>query len=253
MSHYLVSVLVSKEVPLKGVMERVDQALAPFDEAIEVEPYLQCNEAMIIEETKERFQQIKRNVLAYAYQHSSATSDMEALDWFYTVKPYVQEPRSEQLVYIDEIYDSLESAFYQELTDNDYWAMASDPHHILRNFYTLFLENGELYSTSNPNRKWDWYCPGGRWEDYLTDEVVNNPSFYRKNGFTTLNALKERPSDVSFALLDLEGNWHEPGQMGWFGMSTKTPESQQAYQAKMDQYLETLPPETWICFVDCHI
>lgn len=56
-----------------------------------------------------------------------------------------------------------------------------------------------------------------------------------------------------FALLDLDGKWSEPGQMGWFGLSTDTEETRTAYRKQANAYLDQLPDDAWIVVVDCHI
>lgn len=56
-----------------------------------------------------------------------------------------------------------------------------------------------------------------------------------------------------YALLTTDGRWTEPGQMGWFGMSTDTQESREDYQKFANQYIEALPDDTWLVAVDVHI
>lgn len=58
--------------------------------------------------------------------------------------------------------------------------------------------------------------------------------------------------DVPLAWVDLDGQWHEQGQIGWFGsVSAKTsfPEHVSAYRS----YRDSLPGETSITLLDCHI
>ena len=50
-----------------------------------------------------------------------------------------------------------------------------------------------------------------------------------------------------------EGEWIEPGAMGWFGMSSDTPESRDEYVNKVHELLTTLPDDTMIWVVDYHI
>lgn len=50
-----------------------------------------------------------------------------------------------------------------------------------------------------------------------------------------------------------EGQWHEPGGMGWFGCSTETLESRKAYAKTYWNIVLHLPPETLVTVVDCHI
>lgn len=56
-----------------------------------------------------------------------------------------------------------------------------------------------------------------------------------------------------YALLTLDGQWKEPGKMGWFGMSTDTPESADAYYAWANEYVDSLGDETLLVLVDVHI
>lgn len=55
------------------------------------------------------------------------------------------------------------------------------------------------------------------------------------------------------ALLTLDGQWKEPGRMGWFGMSTDTPESEDAYYAWANEYVDSLDDEILLVLVDVHI
>lgn len=57
----------------------------------------------------------------------------------------------------------------------------------------------------------------------------------------------------AFALLDLDGNWHEKGRMGWFGCSSETDESTAEYRKRANEYLDALDPEAWVITVDVHI
>jgi hypothetical protein len=56
-----------------------------------------------------------------------------------------------------------------------------------------------------------------------------------------------------YATLTLDGQWKEPGQMGWFDMSTDTPESQDAYYAWANEYVDSLDEEIVLVLVDVHI
>lgn len=56
-----------------------------------------------------------------------------------------------------------------------------------------------------------------------------------------------------YALLTLEGEWLEPGRMGWFGMSSANDDTREAYHVEANRYLDELDPEAWIVLVDVHI
>lgn len=56
----------------------------------------------------------------------------------------------------------------------------------------------------------------------------------------------------TWAFITPDGEWHEAGQIGWFGTHDATRESRAAYQAKLDAALKS-DPNLWITIVDCHI
>jgi hypothetical protein len=66
-------------------------------------------------------------------------------------------------------------------------------------------------------------------------------------------ALQRAQAVPGFATLTHEGHWIEKGRMGWFGMSTKTQNSTNAYLEQVNTYLDSLPEDLWLGVVDCHI
>jgi hypothetical protein len=56
-----------------------------------------------------------------------------------------------------------------------------------------------------------------------------------------------------FAMLDAEHGWMEPGKMGWWGMSTDTAESRDAFRDVKLKLVKELPDATRLSVYDCHI
>jgi hypothetical protein len=56
-----------------------------------------------------------------------------------------------------------------------------------------------------------------------------------------------------YAYLDLDGVWHAPGSMGWFGMSSDDEGDRAAYYRRINEELDALDPATVLVAVDCHI
>jgi len=56
-----------------------------------------------------------------------------------------------------------------------------------------------------------------------------------------------------FAALTLDGKWMQRGNMGWWGMDDSTKESTRAHYEAFRDYITSIPEDTWIIFVDCHI
>ena len=55
-----------------------------------------------------------------------------------------------------------------------------------------------------------------------------------------------------YAYLDLDGEWHSKGDMGWWGISSHDkPDSE--WTAECRRFLETLRPDDVLVVVDCHI
>lgn len=56
---------------------------------------------------------------------------------------------------------------------------------------------------------------------------------------------------VPYAVLK-DGKWYQRGEMGWFGISSNE-QSQEDWNAQFWSLLDSLPPETMLTLVDCHI
>lgn len=56
-----------------------------------------------------------------------------------------------------------------------------------------------------------------------------------------------------YAYIDLDGEWHSPGRMGWFGASTDGPGEREAHKVEANAYIDSLDPDTVLVFLDFHI
>ena len=87
-----------------------------------------------------------------------------------------------------------------------------------------FNDLGEPISTSNPDCKWDWYRIGGRWDGWITgNERASDGGFNFgpehetvANNIATAEQALER-GKIPHAIVTPGGQWHEHGQLGWFG------------------------------------
>lgn len=125
------------------------------------------------------------------------------------------------------------------------------------------------WSTYNPNSKWDWYQLGGRWAGrIMVKEGVgyDPPNFSwgwdeesKKevlSGRRTDSAIKGNIENLSeltaFAVL-MNGEWHENGEMGWFGISHGETMTDDEWKSKVQELLNGLPDDSLISMYDCHI
>jgi len=56
-----------------------------------------------------------------------------------------------------------------------------------------------------------------------------------------------------YAYLTYDDEWLSPGDMGWFGLSSDTVESREAYDVAVNGRIASVDPNTVIVLVDCHI
>jgi hypothetical protein len=84
----------------------------------------------------------------------------------------------------------------------------------------------------------------------------NRESWFDVCRSVTLETLLEKYADAfspisGYAYLD-ETGWHEPGEMGWFGSSSDTPETLLKSKSDFTRWLKETPDDAWLVAVDCH-
>ena len=147
---------------------------------------------------------------------------------------------------------------------------------------------GEKGFWQNPNAKWDYWCEGGRFEKYAIETIgfvsgrVCDIKFDKEkeakaaekwwndnidengNAKTFIAALErngldrdkyiESKSHVSFrAVVTPDGEWHEVGTMGWFGMSSETEDELYDWNINFEERFIKPYEDYTITIVDCHI
>ena len=214
MSHYLVAVIRDTEKSLS-----LEDMMAPYDEEVKVAPYVDLTKTEIINKVKE----IQRRALEK--------------ETFLEGDSIIRSISSDE-----EYYDYYRNEWYE-----DGW----------------YDEDGNLLTTYNPNSKWDWYDVGGRWNGVLRikDEFV-----YEELGEVPVEGEKYYTNSAPIGHLDLtdfintyavvtpDGRWHEPGKMGWFGISYASKEDEASWdEGFYDRFIRNANPEWEITIVDCHI
>lgn len=254
MSHYCVGVIVEN---IDNFETEIEKILAPYNENLEVKPYIYKTKTQIIKEAKQYVSIIKQ-----------------------TIK---ENPKYQ-------IENTYRKKILAAITDEDFYQAMRDED-------GEYDEEGNQLTTYNPNSKWDWYQIGGRFkndEDFiqiknfkLYDEMneetkkkyyqvwnnflngIKNPEELEKEIFgnfrlwkdayyinrygTCENWIKQENSNLPYAFVD-KNNWYEPGKMGWFGCDDATKESIKDYTAFAEAYFtDPANQEKYIVWVDCHI
>lgn len=230
MSHYTVAVVVPKNITEDLIERYINSALELFSEHLEVEPYIGCT----VEEMLERYESYKL--------------------------------RNEG--------DTVES--FEEYS-KDYCGAGND-------------EYGNALSTYNPNSKWDWYEIGGRWNNIIEtknskkvnyarikdivfskkfndlelqkikkeyNKLIKEGDFYKaeyyQERYPNLESYIKSYNFSTYAILDTNGKWYEPGKMGWFGVSSSSLEEQRNFEDEYMNIIKSQDEDSWLVVVDCHI
>jgi hypothetical protein len=135
MSHFTVLV----------IWDDVEASLAPYDESIELAPYVEYTKEQLIAKSRQETEDYKNGRYA----------------------EYLADPvkyKAERLENVDHInYLEIEFPKVLEWTDEQHYQ-----DQIKWYDKESIGINGELYSTRNPQGYWDWYQIGGRWAGGIT-------------------------------------------------------------------------------------
>lgn len=142
-------------------------------------------------------------------------------------------------------------------------------------------ETGRYGYWENPNAKWDWYEEGGRFMQFCREalggscvrvgEIKFDPEKERRKAEEEWEEQKDSPlwqlmcrglskeqyiesaGYLSFrACVTPDGEWHEVGEMGWWGMSSETADELLEWEAHFaERFLGD--PNLTLTVVDCHI
>ena len=234
MSHF--TVLVVGESP--------EEQLAPFSENLEMPRYVAYTEQQLIDGQRKSIEDYKNSTYAEYLKdpelYASKCKNNAHLE-------YLQNDFPKKLNFTeDELYQ--EAIRYYESND--------------------IGEEGEVYSQSNPNSKWDFFQLGGRWAGLIeVNEGVefNPPNFsWGWSAEDQLEVLSKRKTDSAlkknianlkelktFAVL-MDGKWYERGEMGWFGV-VHDEKDENKWDDELERLLISIPDETLLSVYDCHI
>ena len=200
------------------------------------------------------------------------------------VDPYIRYTKQEAIDRAKQYYDITGK------TDEECWEMIADG-------YETDAE-GNIYSTYNPNSKWDWWCVGGRFDDLL--EIYGEPTsegrvkdikfpfdqkayqralrfwdvivegkekkpgedffniykadYYREYYGDKETYARYAAQSIPYACVTPDGEWHAPGDMGWWAMSSDTPETWKDWNEHfMERFVDNADDDLYVAIVDCHI
>jgi hypothetical protein len=200
--------------------ENPEEQLRPFYENLETPRYVKYTKEQLIEKGKKDIERYKNGLYA------EFLKDKEA----YSIGCNVNH-----LNYIS-------NEFPNHLTWSDDEIYADE----IKNYEPNEIgSEGEVYSDSNPNSKWDWYSLGGRWSGSIELNNSKKVDSAIKKNISNLNDI------VCFSIIK-DGKFYEIGRMGLWGfVSDEKDESE--WENEFKKLISDLPDDTLISIYDLHI
>lgn len=276
--HFTVMVITAPD-------QTVEELLAPFNEDIEVEPYVELTRDEIIAKVHADDKRYLEDIEKAIEEGTDCWFHFAGDDWSKGGKRF---PTQEDLEHGRDLVANRtdEEAHAAYLADN-----CND---------ATFDEEGNELSTYNPKSKWDWYVEGGRWDgiittksgastnccrigDIMTDVDPNSEEYRHCVRFWEIvvdgDELKEGedPDDFrtyyrteyfrdnydgaedyaqrscsfgTYAVLTSDGEWHEQGE----GLFRESDEEKKDWDRNFLKYfVEDQPDDYFATIVDCHI
>lgn len=238
MSHFVVAVFTSKNQWYEDLLE-------PYYEGLEVEPYVRRTKQEVLSEIEKYCQ--KDDELKSKYENLSDSEKMK--DW-------------EGYEMFDVNGNPLTT--YNPNSKWDWCEVGGRWDSMLK------TKNGQLVNQClvseldlTPNQK--HYDNAIRfWEIIVEEQSLKEGeekpfSFYSKEYYLDRYKNKETYANVcsslgTFAVITPDGEWHEKGQMGWFGCSSETNDESLDWDLHyQERFIDNAESDWTITIVDCHI
>jgi len=224
MSHFFVVVILPKGFFSGNVTEKIGELLAPYNEGLSVPSY-----------SKECY-----CVGSIAKQVSRAEADMAYGSMDDHRKRFWTKERLERQQLSFKAKDEGEAERMGEELDKEWCEFISSWDRMRNQVFEKHPEKdksktdcgrcqgtGKYETGYNPKSKWDWWRMGGRWDgsicgEHRIDEKDKGFNFGSEhedlgNNVQTVDFLYANEI-IPFAIITPDGEWHERGDMGWWGL-----------------------------------
>lgn len=273
MSHYTVLVMSDSEAD-------VEDLLAPFNENLEVERYVKATKEELIEGER-------KDIISYRDgNYAEFLGDIKGYKEKYGKNEghikYLEEDFPKRLANLDNDDFLYQEAikYYEEEDINEDGSVSST--YNPKSKWDWYVEGGRwsgslrlkdgskvdsAYASEidfSPDeeeakryaRIWDLVVEGFEPKNQDERDTLRwNNKEYILNKFKTKGEyVKINSAFHTYAVLTPDGEWHEPGKMGWFGMSHATNEQEIEWYNNYSKFVEEAIENNWlITVVDCHI
>lgn len=251
MSHFTVLVLMRND-------QLLGDLLAPYDENKEVSPYISTPRAEFIADKRKWYAKTEDDEENDKPDYSTM-SDEEFLQAMRDIGYELDE-------------NGNEISTYNPQSQWDWWSVGGRWNNSLRlkepdedgNERCNYAYVKDLSFDSDPEiykkraRFWELYIEEAEpenedekemlgWVRYKKEYYIER--FGTKENYATLESLFE-----TWAVITPDGEWHEKGSMGWWGLSDESNEEACEWvKTYKEKFIDTADPELVAVLVDCHI
>ena len=238
MSHFPVAVFHYED-------QHVSDLLAPYNEKITVEPYIEYTRQEAINHAKE----------CYGYDTESWT-DNEC--WSFIARNYASGM-------IDE-----EGNLYSTRNPKakwDWWKVGGRCVNALEKYDGTYTNEGRVKDIEF-HFSWDLYIKACEyWDTHVEGvELASNKTsngihsyFENKEDFYRVyknrrNFAEYKARFIPYACITPDGEWHSPGRVGWFGLSSESEIERFNWKSTfIENFMTDVDNDLYITIVDCHI
>lgn len=248
MSHFAVAIIHEEG-------QDIEKLLAPYDENLEVKPYMNRTRDMMVAnghriKSRIRMEKLDLNTNQWAKKYVDAETDED----FWLAE------KDEVCYTYDEKGNELTT--YNPNSKWDWWCIGgrfSGCLKVWEDDESMLVSSAKVKSVDFTPDKEEYDKAYNWWVEHI-DSDKEWDSFIKKEYYTDTykdaTDYATRCAQFStFAVVTPDGVWHEKGEMGWFACSDETPEEARSWD---ENYYNTfiapyLDGDYCITIVDCHI
>lgn len=261
MSHYSVGVILKKEdVKRLGMDIALENAMEPFDENLEVEEHPQTT----IEELQAKldtFRQVAKDGKSEIYnvKYIQELSEQGKLD---SIENFIKYEFGDDYEDTRRTPEGIPYTTYNQQAKWDWYTVGGRWSNTVDGDSCLVRELPLKKEVSKEEvSKMETYYNAITAEDKTEEQktllkasfLLYKPSYYREAYPTFEDYLNSTTSFSTYAILTADGEWMEPGQMGWFGMSHSEPYKESHFYEAIHDVIKKASGEDVFVVVDCHI
>lgn len=274
MSHYSVAVFT------KPGGKSVEELLAPYDENLETKPYIYKTKEDIIKMLRDNAKSLRENIAKYEAGELVNGEKIrpywlsgDEMSEYYKNILHNDETKTDEELYAEYRKDEEDTDFdadgnelstYNPDSKWDWYSEGGRWSGMLRLKGRNERADEALVKDIDFSPDKEEYEEAKRfWEVAVENKPLKEDEekpflFYKKEYYTERykdadDYAANRSRFSTYALVTPEGEWFEPGKMGWWGISSSTPDSEKEFEKFFDEYITKADPEWTLTIVDCHI